>query len=505
MRGERAELAPSSELPRRAWEIRLPAWPVSTAPVPGWLVTVAGAVAAAAGGGLVGLVAAWLGPVPAAGLLGALVAGIAIVTDARAGLWVVLAICALLPFAVIPVKVVLTPALLETASAAVLGVWLLSTLLRRDRLLPVHTAGLWVALLLVVTLFAFVLGLGRGYTTQTYHDYMKFIFGVLLFYVVWSTTQTIDDARRLLTALLVVTGLAALGGLVLYIAGPQVTLLALARLIPYGYPSDRIVRYIEDDPAKPMRLTSTSVDPNSFAGLVAVVLVLAVVQGIARRPVLPRWLCWGVAAVLAPALLLTYSRAGWLGAAAGIGLAAVLRYRWMLVPGVAGLAGALALGLGEVFFQRLWLGFTLQDPATRMRLEEYRTALAIIREYPLFGVGFGDAPTIALWTGVSSIYLMVAERMGLLGLAAFLLAVGSIALAGLRAWRQTADQPAGDLLLALGGAQCAALFIGLFDHYFFNISFPHMATVFWTIHALILAVSQQVRPLSRIVSPPRRA
>jgi O-antigen ligase len=484
------------DLPRRAWELGLPQWPVSNVVVSPRLVSALGTVAAAGGGVLIGLVAVTFGPVPAAGLLGAMVAGVVIACDARAGLWVVLAVAALLPFAVVPVKVVLTPALLETASAAVLGVWILSSLLQRDRMLPVpHVAGLWVAVLLVVTLFAFVLGVGRGYTTQTYHDYLKFVLGLLLFFVVWSTTQTLDDARRLLTVLLVVSGLAALLGLLLYAAGPQVTFVALARLIPYGYPSERIVRYIEDDPAKPMRLTSTSVDPNSFAGLLAMVLVLAVVQGVARRPVVPRWLSLGMAAVVAPALLLTYSRAGWLGAATGIAAAAVLRYRWVLVPSAVVLASALALGLGRVFVQRLWVGFTLQDPATQMRLEEYRTALAIIREYPLFGVGFGEAPTVTLWTGVSSIYLTVAERMGLLGLAAFLLAVGSIALAGLRAWRARPNEPIGDLLLALVCAQAAALLIGLFDHYFFNISFPHMTTFFWTIHASILAVSQQARCL----------
>ena len=480
------------ELSPRPWAIRLPCWPVASTPTSPRVVRALGMVAALGGGALIGLVTATLGPFAACGLLAALVAGVAIASDTRAGLWVVLAIVALLPFAVVPVKVVLTPAVLETVSAAVIGVWLLSSLLHRDRLLPLpHVASLWVVLLLVVTLFAFVLGIGRGYTTQTYHDYLKFVLGVLLFYVVWSTTQQLDDARRLLTVLLAVTGLAAVIGLGLYVAGPEVTLAALARLIPYGYPSERIVRYIEDDPTKPMRLTSTSVDPNSFAGLLAVVLVVAVVQGIARWPVVPRWLSLGTAAVVAPALLLTYSRAGWLGAAVGVGLAAVLRYRWVLVPGAAALASALALGLGRVFFERLWLGFTLQDPATRMRLDEYRNALLIIREYPLFGVGFGDAPTVSLWTGVSSIYLTVAERMGLLGLATFFLAVGSIALAGLRAWQARATEPLGDLLLALGCAQAAALFIGLFDHYFFNIRFPHMATLFWTIHAAILAVSQQ--------------
>lgn len=477
----------------RPWDVRVPEWPASVVTVSPRCLGVLSMSGAAMGGALLGLAIATLGPLPAAALFVGVVVAVAIASDARAGVWVVLAVAALLPYAVIPVKVVLTPAVLEVTTAAVLVVWVITSLLRRDWALPSHVAGLWVALLLLLVLFAFILGIGRGYTTQTYHDTFKFVLAVSLFFVVWSTTRTLADARRTLVVLMSAGAAAAALGLTLYAAGAGVTFAVLARLVPYGYPSERIVRYIEDDPAKPMRLTSTSVDPNSFAGVLAVVLVIAVVQGVARRPVVPRWLSWGTAAVVAPALLLTYSRAGWLGAAAGIGLAAVLRYRWMLLPGVVGLAVAIFLGVGEGFLHRLWLGFTLQDPATRMRLDEYRTALAIVREYPLFGVGFGEAPTIELWTGVSSIYLTVAERMGLLGLAAFLLAVGAIALAGYRAWRMTAAEPIGDLLLALGGAQCAALVIGLFDHYFFNISFPHMASVFWVLHASMLAVSEIAR------------
>jgi len=126
-----------------------------------------------------------------------------------------------------------------------------------------------------------------------------------------------------------------------------------------------------------------------------------------------------------------------------------------------------------------------------MRLEEYRTALAILREYPAFGVGFGQAPTVELWTGVSSIYLLVAERMGLLGLGTFLLVVIGILGIGWRALRQAGWDERSDLLLAWLGAQGAALLIGLFDHYYVNISFPHMVAIFWFTHVMVLGLARR--------------
>src|SRR5690606_11955870 len=102
----------------------------------------------------------------------------------------------------------------------------------------------------------------------------------------------------------------------------------------------------------------------------------------------------------------------------------LFRRRWLLPPlGLAGLAG-IALGLGSGFVERLWLGFTLQDPATKLRLQEYQNALAIIRRHPWFGVGFGDAGSIDLQEGVSSTYLTIASIGGLVGLALFLLVAG---------------------------------------------------------------------------------
>ncbi|HEU5423178.1 MAG TPA: O-antigen ligase domain-containing protein, partial [Nitrolancea sp.] len=138
---------------------------------------------------------------------------------------------------------------------------------------------------------------------------------------------------------------------------------------------------------------------------------------------------------------------------------------------------------------RFWLGLTLQDPATKLRLQEYQNALSIIRTHPLFGVGFGAAPSIDQQTGVSSIYLSIAERAGFLGVAVFLFALGAVVLAGWRAWREAPEGAYNDLLLGLLAALASALVVGVFDHYYFNIMFPHMAALFWMTCGLILALA----------------
>src|SRR5690606_32912012 len=215
------------------------------------------------------------GPIPAAAIVAGLVAAVAVLSDPRAGIWAVVGVMTLLPFAVIPVRVGLTLTLFAAAALGTLGVWALRVMLRRDERIVSNTPAALIVLLLAFTLFAFLLGVHNAYSSQTFHDYGKFVLAVLLVFVVWNTTRTLDDARRLTTVLLLGTGAAAALGLVLYAGGPGLTLRVLSRLIPYGYPSTRIVRFVEDDPAKPMRLISTSVDPNPFGGLLAVVFVLA--------------------------------------------------------------------------------------------------------------------------------------------------------------------------------------------------------------------------------------
>jgi polysaccharide biosynthesis protein PslJ len=494
-----------NSLPRPPHEERgafLPSWPVSaSAAIPWWLI-IAGSILV----GLTGAVAlAWIavefGIIVGLGLLAAVVAAVAVLSDVRAGLWVAIGIVTVLPFAVIPVRVGVTLTALEAVSLLIFGVWIARILLYRDHLLPSSTPAALIILMLMVTLFALLLGVGRGYTAQTYHDYAKFVMAIGLVFVVWTSIRTLADQRRLLNVVLLGGSVSAAIGLIFQALGPGFAERMLAQLIPLGYPDTRIVRFIEDDPGRAMRLVSTSVDPNSAGGMLAIVFVIGAVQLVSRNPLINRKLCLIAVPLIGLAMLLTYSRGAWIGAAAGLGVVALLRYRWLIPVGVVGFAGLVGVGVGGAFIERLWLGLTLQDPATVLRLQEYQNAIAIIQQYPLFGVGFGDAPSIELQTGVSSIYLTIGQQTGILGLVTFLLAVGAAGVAGLNWWRRSEDGVANELMLALLAALVAALTIGVFDHYFFNIQFPHMAALLWIGIGLILSLARPVYEITSDTDP----
>ncbi len=487
------------ERTRRLRRHYLPAFPHSDAvSIPRGLLVVLAAVVAVGGGLLLGKVETQHSLVGTLALLLGAAAGIVMLADVRVALWATIGVVTLLPFAVVPVHLGLTLTLLEVSSSVAIGTWLATLLLKRDLRLAAGTQSLLVLLFVAETAFAFLIGVTNGYTTATFHDYGKFLLALLLVFVVWNVTANLEDARRLATVLLLGGGSAAFIGLALYAGGASLTTRVLVRLIPYGYPSSRIVRYIEDNPGKAMRLTSTSVDPNSFGGLLAVMVVLACALLIARNRSVSRWVTLPVFGLGSLAALLTYSRGAWVGIAAGLAVLALLRYRWLILPGVAAVIPVAVLGFGSNFVHRMWLGLTLQDPATKLRLAEYRNALAIIKAHPLFGVGFGNAPSIDQQTGVSSIYLTLGERVGLVGLAIFAVTVGSIAYRGFRAWRRDPDSVRGELLLGLLAALVSALTVGIFDHYYFNITFAHMTALFWIVCGMILALSAPPLPVRRV-------
>lgn len=437
-----------------------------------------------------GYAALRVGTVPMLALV--FVAGFAVA--ALRSIWVLvagsIAVVTLLPFGVLPVSgPSARPTLLELAFLALFGCY--GALLLLDRRERVRTGGpqAWWILFVGFITFAFLLGLRQGYTMDILRGFFKLALALAVFLIVIQLVRSSREAGWLVGMLLAGCGAAGGIALVLYAGGPDLTERVLVRLVPYGYPGSRIVRYIEDDPARAMRAVGTGVDPNSFGGLMMVGLVLAVGQVLSRRRVLPMPVLLGITAACGGAMMLTYSRGAWVGAAAGIGVLLWFRARRWLAPAALLGAAAVWLGLGAGFVQRLWLGFTLQDPATKLRLQEYENALRIIRRHPWFGVGFGDAPTLDLQTGVSSVYLTVAEQAGLIGLTLYLIVVGIVLWRGALKIFRRPDDAENDLLLTVLAALISAVTVGLVDHYFINIRFPHMVAVFWLLAGLVVALT----------------
>lgn len=435
-------------------------------------------------------------------LLVALACGYALLVDTSMGLAAVLLIATILPFGTLPFKAVLTPNFLELALIALLGVWLLRLLTQPDEQLHLTALGLLIIGFLGLTLFSFLIGSNGSPDSLMLHNYFKFVLAVLFFFAVVNCVRSREQARLIFRVLIIGGAISALIGLVLYFMNDLSALRLLVSLGRLGYPtSGRVLRYIEDDPSGIERAIGLAVDPNSYGGMLALVGALAATQLVAERPVLPRKLLIGLAGVLLLVLFLTYSRAALGGMIVAAMYVATLRYRrlwWAILAGGA-LAALLLIGLGvgEQFVERVTAGVQFRDQANQMRLAEYQNALAVIRAYPVFGIGFGQAPERDLVAGVSSIYLAIAQRTGLVGLAAFLAIVSAFFA---RTWRmlraatQQGDDERAAWLVSLQAGIAAALAVGLLDHYFFNIEFSHMVALFWGTIGLAMALEDLPTP-----------
>lgn len=416
-------------------------------------------------------------------LFAALCGGAALVLmlrSAQVALLACVAIISLLPFGVIPLRLGVQLTFLDATLTVALLVSLLG-LLRERRPLVASPLNAPLVLFVGLATVSFIVGTSFSLSAELARYFLKLVNSLLLYFTILNVVRTRGQVEQLARALILGGGAAGTIAVALYFAPRSTAVQALSALRPLGYPSGPdVLRTIPDTDT--LRAIGTSIDPNLLGGLLMMSAVLTVGQALAPRRLLPRPLLAALAAVQIVGLGLTYSRAAWVGLAVGILYLATFRYRraWV-VAAVAGLVLAF-VPQGNAVLTRFLEAFGGRDPATALRLVEYYTATQLISQYPWFGVGFGSGPNVQLFLGVSSLYLLIAEEMGLIGLAVFLLMVGLlmvVSLRGLAALREPRSQG-----LALGFQAClaAALTSGLFDHYFFR--FPHSLALFWLFAAL---------------------
>jgi polysaccharide biosynthesis protein PslJ len=399
----------------------------------------------------------------------------------QAALLAAVAVVSVLPFAVIPLRLGVQLTFLDATLTMALLVTLLSVLRERR---PLVGSPLNAPLVLFIGLatVSFIVGTSFALSAELVRYFLKLVNSLLLYFTILNVVRSRAQVEQLARALILGGAAAAAIAVALYFAPRNTAVQLLSALRPLGYPSGpEVLRTIPDTDT--LRAIGTSIDPNLLGGLLMMSAVLTIGQALAPRRLLPRPVLVALAAVQVVGLGLTYSRAAWVGLAVGVLYMATFRYRraW-LVAAVAGLALAF-IPQGNAVLTRFLEAFGGRDPATALRLVEYHTATELIAQYPWFGVGFGSGPNVQLFLGVSSLYLLIAEEMGLVGLGVFLVMVGLLvvgSLRGLSALRAPRNQG-----LALGFQAClaAGLTSGLFDHYFFR--FPHSLALFWCYAALL--------------------
>ena len=444
-----------------------------------------------------GALLALLTPIGGVAVLAAGLAAVLALRDVRWGLLAVIAVACLLPFASLPFKVGFTPTFLDLTFGAVYAVWAVRLFTRTQNDFILTPLGLPVLAFVLLAIFSFLLGLAHAFPTPNdLRTFAEVLMGICIFYLVVNNVR-LESVLRLLTRALIAAGAAqSLIGIAFYVLPEAWTVRALNPLARLGYPVGYgALRYINDDPERPMRAIGTCVDPNILGAMLVIILTLAGVQLLSRNPVMPRFWLMSSVGLMAVCLFLTYSRGSLVGAVAALGAVSLVRYRRLLLVLVAMSLLLLLLPQTQDYVAHFAQGIEIEDRSTQMRMGEYRDALKLIQRYPWVGVGFVGAPDVDLYLGVASIYFALASQMGIVGLTSFLVVMCAFFVIVALAWKdQPRDGPLEPMLLGYGAAVFGSLFSGLLDHTL--LTYPHAGALLWLTLGLGV-VSARMTQLSR--------
>ena len=459
-------------------------------------------------GMLAGAAAAMVNPLILIGLGVAVPVVLWVTGDIDHALFALIGVIAVLPRFTVPVKIGITPTFLDLALIGLLAAWLLHQAgLRRDR--PLRRASItWPALALVAAaVITFIIGLPNGsLTALVLRRFTELVLSVLMALVIIAVVPTLDAQERLVRWALMLGAASALIGILLYVTPSEIAIRLLSALRPFGYPTGPdVLRFILDDPSLMKRATGLWIDPNAFGGFLLVTGALGLPQLFSPQPVLRRGWVVVCLALVGLALVLTVSRGAMLGLAVVAVMMGLVRYRRALVLCLVIFGLIMILPQTRALVTHFAEGFGGRDLATQMRFGEYKDALRLIQRYPLFGVGFTGSPDIDLYVGVSSMYLLIAQQMGLIGLAAFMSVIVALLFGAVHVWwRVRRSERHSAIFLGAHGAVLGALLSGIFDHYFFNIDFHNSVMLLWIMIALAAAqaIAAQTNPAGQVASDP---
>lgn len=399
----------------------------------------------------------------------------------------------------------------QAATLLALGSWFLHTLAHPERrALPGGILPLWGILFVALTLSA---GLTPFSRSEAIRETMRWAVAASIWLVAASTITRRWQVFYLLSCLLLAPAVSAGIGIAQFVGGDGPPAFRIAPDLPF------------------VRAYGTIGQPNSFAGYMNMAWPLALAlatgltvyawQGRTSRRDGACWvlaaLVWGVTLLLLAALLASFSRGAWLGAAIGaLGLALSLGRRArpaLLVVGliavaaiVLAFAGVLPAPLAEriasvgrslVFFDAAATPVTPENFAVVERMAQLQAGWRMFLSAPLTGVGPGNYsvayPHFAVGTWYISrghahnYYVHISAEVGILGLLAYLILISGVIRQAVIALRRAPDSISRSVVI--GGCGMIAAVAG--HQLFENLHVLNMSIQIVTVWAIFHAVARQ--------------
>lgn len=246
----------------------------------------------------------------------------------------------------------------------------------------------------------------------------------------------------------------------------------------------------------PGRVYAFYENPNAFGEVLLLLIPVAIALMLCSEGWFGRFLGLASAGAGCVALIMTYSRAAWVGLAFAAVVFVLLWNRKLIPVGIAVVLVALPL-LPDTVFNRIFTIFNMEDTSTNSRFPLYYAAGEFLTLRPIQGAGLGtDAVRSAIrdlnlfhghdrFVHCHNIYLQVWCETGLLGIVTFLGGIFWTIKRGAMAAVKAVCHPQVRMAV-IGGASALAgtMVCGIAD-YIWN--YPRVMLIFWFVCALAVA------------------
>jgi len=323
-------------------------------------------------------------------------------------------------------------------------------------------------------------------TLDAQRELMRLASYVCFYYVITDWIQTSRDTRTLLKVLMISTIAVALFGLY------QVMIGGYSALYDVLYPVQDEIRQI---PPWEGRITSFLEHYNGLAAYINLIVPFCLVFALRGSDSGVRTLSMWCLTLASVALLLTQSRGGLLAYVAILMITAYIlapdrktRIRRMALVLVVCLLAAAVAGL---FFQRLG---EIDDYTAVSRLAIWGGAFTVFARAPVAGAGFGNLRPLMGgllglpegWMGdAHNLYLELLAESGLAGFIAFAFLIVTGLRAARRCMRQSRDEFAWLIGVAVFVGVCGVLAHGAVDYLFHTT--PQVAALFFLVLGILAA------------------
>lgn len=340
-----------------------------------------------------------------------------------------------------------------------------------------------IALLVLFSAVSIWASPDKGFSFYNYYHLMGRY--ILLYYLVIHNLHSLEQAKKVVWAMLASAAAVALYGFYQYYFGIAVS----AAVWVDG----------EQFPDLKMRVFSTLENPNLLAGFLVIMMAVAAGMGYRAKENGYKVVLTLLLAALGGCLLLTYSRGAWISLLAVIGVYAMLCNRkilWLLL-----LVPVVLFFTHDAVLERILSIVNPTDTSSTLRLALWESTIAMITDNPFLGIGWGaywmvypDYDFFVQNANVKifhahNMYLNIAAEIGIPGCLAFFAVIyGHLRLA-LSALKEAASGWVGGMLLGLIAAMGGILINGFTDYVLFNIQ---LSMTFWLLNALIIVIWTQV-------------